>query len=129
MRSYVRGLLSEAERKNGWTLAEAAGDANGLGQKHQLIISADRLVPLFSYSSVSVDSNPNPNTTQTQSTSGSSLSLLWGSNFFLGNNIHSIPRVAADFTVIDRLTIGGAIAIAFGVGGTTTTETNVNGGR
>ncbi|GAB3359701.1 hypothetical protein GCM10027360_20840 [Amycolatopsis echigonensis] len=26
MRSYVRGLLSEVERKNGWTLAEAAGD-------------------------------------------------------------------------------------------------------
>src|SRR5690349_1123898 len=27
MRSYLRGLLSEAERKNGWTLAETAGDA------------------------------------------------------------------------------------------------------
>src|SRR3954471_8762934 len=27
MRVYVRGLLSEAERKNGWTLAEAAGQA------------------------------------------------------------------------------------------------------
>jgi SRSO17 transposase len=27
MRSYVRGLLSEAERKNGWTLAETAGEA------------------------------------------------------------------------------------------------------
>lgn len=26
MRSYVRGLLSETERKNGWTLAETAGD-------------------------------------------------------------------------------------------------------
>jgi SRSO17 transposase len=26
MRSYVRGLLSEAERKNGWTLAEVAGE-------------------------------------------------------------------------------------------------------
>jgi SRSO17 transposase len=26
MRSYVRGLLSEVERKNGWTLAEAAGN-------------------------------------------------------------------------------------------------------
>lgn len=26
MRSYVRGLLSEVERRNGWTLAEAAGD-------------------------------------------------------------------------------------------------------
>src|SRR3712207_7174746 len=24
---YVRGLLSQAERKNGWTLAEQAGDA------------------------------------------------------------------------------------------------------
>lgn len=27
MRWYVKGLLSEVERKNGWTLAEAAGDA------------------------------------------------------------------------------------------------------
>ena len=27
MRVYLRGLLSEVERKNGWTLAEAAGDA------------------------------------------------------------------------------------------------------
>jgi SRSO17 transposase len=27
MRAYVRGLLSEAERKNGWTLAEVAGEA------------------------------------------------------------------------------------------------------
>lgn len=27
MRVYVRGLLSEAERKNGWTLAETAGEA------------------------------------------------------------------------------------------------------
>lgn len=26
MRSYVRGLLGESERKNGWTLAEALGD-------------------------------------------------------------------------------------------------------
>jgi SRSO17 transposase len=26
MRSYLRGLLSEAERKNGWTLAETVGD-------------------------------------------------------------------------------------------------------
>jgi len=27
MRSYVRGLLGETERKNGWTLAEGSGDA------------------------------------------------------------------------------------------------------
>src|SRR5438105_3024662 len=31
MVSYLRGLLSEAERKNGWTLAEVAGDAGPEG--------------------------------------------------------------------------------------------------
>jgi hypothetical protein len=109
--------------------ADAAGDANGFGQKHQLIFTADRLVPVLSFTRVSVDSNPNPNTTQTQSTSGSNFSLLWGSNFYLENNIHSLPRVAVDFTVIEHLTIGGAIAIAFGVGGTVTTETETGGTR
>jgi SRSO17 transposase len=31
MASYLRGLLSETERKNGWTLAETAGDAGPEG--------------------------------------------------------------------------------------------------
>ena len=33
---YVGGLLSEAERKNGWTLAEAAGDAGPEGMQRLL---------------------------------------------------------------------------------------------
>lgn len=33
---YLRGLLSEAERKNGWTLAEAAGDAGPQGMQRLL---------------------------------------------------------------------------------------------
>ncbi len=33
MVSYLRGLLSETERKNGWTLAESAGDAGPEGMQ------------------------------------------------------------------------------------------------
>ncbi|WP_081789961.1 IS701 family transposase [Kutzneria albida] len=36
MRWYVRGLLGEVERKNGWTLAEAAGDAGPEGMQRLL---------------------------------------------------------------------------------------------
>lgn len=36
MVSYLRGLLSEAERKNGWTLAEAAGDDGPQGMQRLL---------------------------------------------------------------------------------------------
>ncbi|WP_435876000.1 IS701 family transposase [Saccharopolyspora shandongensis] len=36
MRCYVRGLLGEVERKNGWTLAEAAGDAGPEGMQRLL---------------------------------------------------------------------------------------------
>jgi hypothetical protein len=108
--------------------ADAAGDANGLGHKHQLIITADRLVPLVSYTRESVDSNELPqNTPRTDSLSGSSISLLWGNNFFDGQRIHSLPRVALDFTVIERLTVGGAIAFAVGLGGSQSTERERNG--
>ncbi|MGW1997962.1 IS701 family transposase, partial [Embleya sp. NPDC001921] len=31
MVSYLRGLLGESERENGWTLAEAAGEAGPQG--------------------------------------------------------------------------------------------------
>ncbi|MBB5891420.1 SRSO17 transposase [Kutzneria kofuensis] len=36
MRWYVKGLLAEIERKNGWTLAEAAGDAGPEGMQRLL---------------------------------------------------------------------------------------------
>src|SRR3712207_6764755 len=35
-RDYLRGLLSGAERKNGWQLAEVAGDATPYGLQHLL---------------------------------------------------------------------------------------------
>ena len=39
-RSYVLGLLSHAERKNGWTLAEFAGDLSPLGMQRLLNLYA-----------------------------------------------------------------------------------------
>ena len=36
VRAYLRGLLSPAERKNGWQLAEAAGDQTPHGMQHLL---------------------------------------------------------------------------------------------
>jgi len=33
---YLRGLLSDAERKNGWQIAEKAGDAAPYGVQHLL---------------------------------------------------------------------------------------------
>jgi hypothetical protein len=106
------------------TASASAGDAHGFGEKGQLILSADRLFPFFSYSSQSV-TRTNNGTTETVTEKGSSLVLLLGSEGPL-QKVHTIPRVAADFTVIDRLTIGGAIIIAFGLGGSTTTETVQN---
>jgi hypothetical protein len=105
----------------------AAGEAKGLGEKYQLIISADRLVPLFSYASGSIsrtENNINLNTSQ----SGSGISLLFGRN--LGTegllvNVHTIPRVAFDFTVIPKLTLGAALAFGFGLGGSIERETLV----
>jgi hypothetical protein len=102
-----------------------AQDAHGFGERNQLILSADRLFPFFSYTSTSV-TRTNNGTTTTVTDKGSSLVLLFGSDAPEGR-IHTIPRVAADFTVIDRLTVGGAVIIGFGLGGSTTTKTSTNG--
>ena len=51
--AYVDGLLSDARRKNGWQLAETAGDATPYGVQHLLgraVWSADRVRDgLFAY--------------------------------------------------------------------------------
>ena len=41
-RAYLQGLLSPIERKNGWQLAEAAGEANPYG--YQELLSRARWV-------------------------------------------------------------------------------------
>lgn len=108
--------------------ARAAGHANGFGEKGQFILSADRLVPLFNYTSASITETQN-NVDLTDSKSGAGISLLFGRNLSIEEsgaavpiNVHAIPRVALDVTVIPQLTIGAAIAFGFGLGGTNENE-------
>jgi hypothetical protein len=106
-----------------------AQDAHGFGSETQLLISADRLVPLFSWNSATVTTTQGNNQVKVTQ-SDSSTSLLWGSDsqaFSFGSRTpHTVPRAAADFVVIPHLTIGGTLAFAFGLGGSTKTETTNN---
>jgi hypothetical protein len=113
--------------------AHAAGHANGLGEKGQLILSADRLVPFVSYTHSSV-TRTEGGVELTNSQSGTNLSLLVGRNLAIEEsgatpiNVHTIPRAAFDVTVIPQLTLGAAIAFGFGLGGTTKAE-GIQGGN
>jgi len=130
----IAGFLTIAAVVGSTADAEAAGHANGFGEKGQLILSADRLVPLFNYTNSSVTQTQN-NIDLTTSTSGSGISLLWGRSLSTDGsgarapvNVHAIPRVALDVTVIPRLTVGAAIAFGFGLGGTNEEEIAGPGG-
>lgn len=123
-RRFVLGAAVLCSILAGSAEASAAGDANGMGQKGQLIVSADRLFSLFNFTSFSVTRTVNGNSV-TQSQSGSSMALLWGQEETVlegGGRLtdpHTVPRLAIDFTVIDRLTLGGTLVLAFGLGGST----------
>ncbi|HVJ93588.1 MAG TPA: outer membrane beta-barrel protein [Labilithrix sp.] len=122
----IASVLAAAAVLVSTTEAAAAGNANGFGEKGELIVSADRLVPLFSYTYSSTTRTVG-GVELTDSHSGSGLSLLWGQSLARSNtfqpSVHTIPRVAFDVTVIPRLTIGAAIAFGFGLGGTNETQT------
>jgi hypothetical protein len=124
--------------------AAAAGDAKGMGEKYQLFITADRLVPLFAFTRGSI-SRQDGGLELTNSRSGSGLGLFFGRNVGYsegagnGNllsdqtppyvNVHLLPRIAFDFTIINRLTLGAAIAFGFGLGGSDDDESAQNGAR
>ena len=94
----------------------SAQEVNGLGEKSQLIVTVDRLMPLFSYSSQSITDTQGGGAVKS-SDSGTSAAFLFGREPSLGI-VHTIPRVAIDFTVVKHLTLGGSIAVAFDLGGT-----------
>jgi hypothetical protein len=98
----------------------AAQDANGLGEKHQLILSVDRLLPVLSYTSQTVTATVGGAAFKTTD-SGTSAAFLFGREPNLGV-VHTIPRVAFDYTIVRRLTLGGAFAFAIGLGGTHTED-------
>lgn len=113
----------------------AADHANGFGEKGELIVTADRLVPVFSWSYGTVSRTTNNNVELTTSSSGGGISLLFGRNPTRSEdgrvpvNVHTLPRVAFDVTVIRSLTVGAGLAFGFGLGGTNKDETEANGNK
>ena len=92
--------------------SSSAQDAHGFGTKGQLIFSADRLIPLFAYTSNKVTEGDG----STVSTHSTTLSVLPNINGLGGGNnsptFYNVPRLAFDYTIIDRLTLGGSIAFS-----------------
>jgi hypothetical protein len=104
--------------------ARSAAAQERLGEKGQLIISVDRLVPLFSYTSTKLN-NPNGSSTTDSLSRFSLLSSGFGGSGFDTFNIHNVPRVSFDYTVTHGLTLGGSIIVFFSGGGThTATDRN-----
>jgi hypothetical protein len=104
-----------------------AQEANGFGEKGELIITADRLIPVLSYGSTSVTHNQAGGSVKTTE-AGTSVALLLGHEPGLGI-VHTLPRVAIDYAVINHLTIGGSFALAFGLSGTREEQVSANNTR
>jgi hypothetical protein len=115
-------------------VTRAQTQGQGFGQKGEFVFSADRLLPLLSFTQnkVSYD-NGNPNVDI--SSTGGSISLLWGNNSIFGvsgapgltgggnSTFYTTPRVGFDYVLIPNLTIGGDLFVFFTTGGSTTTTT------
>jgi hypothetical protein len=107
----------------------------GFGERGQFIVSADRLMPLFSFTHVSQDQQPLAPGTKTVTTyNEAAISLLWGSSspddgsappqtsFF------TVPRVGFDYVIAPNVTVGGDLIIFFTLAGNSGIDTTPNGG-
>jgi hypothetical protein len=102
----------------------APGTAQGFGQQGEFIFSADRLFPLFAYSHVSEgQANNDPNVqSDTVSVNQTSLSFFWGLNGSILNGtstFFTVPRLGFDYTIVDKVTVGGDLIGFFTLGGST----------
>jgi hypothetical protein len=114
----LRGIIAAAASTAVLLAVSSAGaqETGRLGQKSQLIFSADRLVPLFAYNANKENNTDGSTSTTTQS----SFSLLPNFNNFVNGNFYNVPRVGVDFAVIENLTIGGSVILYFSAGGSVT---------
>lgn len=102
-----------------WTGAAQAGGDPDFGKSGEFILSANRLVPFFTFTSEGFSIDRNNNVRDSFSISNSSMALLWGR----GENdriVYNIPRAGFDFTIVDQLTLGGDLVAIFGLGGSYT---------
>ena len=103
----------------------SAQDAEGFGEKRQLILSVDRLMPVLSHTSQTISTEQGGGTRKSTD-SGTSMAVLFGREPSLGV-VHTLPRIAFDFTVVRHFTLGGSFAFAFGLG--TSRENDFGGNR
>lgn len=96
------------------------------GERGQLILTADRLLPLASFTAQTITASQGATETKT-SDRGASFALLVGREPGLGS-MHTVPRLAVDFAVMDHLTVGTSFVVAFGLGGSHSEERTQNGG-
>ena len=104
--------------------AASAQQAHGMADKGHLFLSADRLVPLLAIERTSTTFQQG-NATVTDSVSRTS-SILLLSRPLDQLTVHTVPLVGVDYSVVDHLTVGGFLALGFGLGGSNTREV-VNG--
>jgi hypothetical protein len=112
--------------------AQRRGGDEGFGERGQFIVSADRLFDLFAFSSISQNQfQPPPGTSKiVTTTTETSMGFLWGSsaNADPTQTFYTVPRVGADYTIINNVTVGGELILWFTLGGHTSTETDPNNG-
>jgi hypothetical protein len=115
----------------GWPTAARAQTKTEFGDKGQFVISADRLMPLVSWSRVAQDDyGPFGNNVTNQFTTNSQtgLSFFWGSAETAPEVFFSVPRVGFDYTLIPHLTLGGDIIVFFTAGTNVSTERDLANG-
>lgn len=91
----------------------SAEEARSFGERGQLLLTADRLLPLVSFTTQTVTANDGAVTTETTDRGGSFA-------FFVGREpglspIHTVPRLTADVTIFRHVTVGTAFVAAFGL--------------
>jgi opacity protein-like surface antigen len=89
------------------------------GARGQLVLSADRLLPVVSYTTQTITSMEGATTTKVTD-SGASVAFFGREPTLAA--VHTIPRLAVDFTVMNRLTLGTSFAFAFGLPGSHTEQ-------
>jgi hypothetical protein len=110
--------------------ANAQQAGKSFGDQGEFIFGADRLFPLFAYTSQTFTVS---NTTNSTTITGTSMALFGGTNavafggggagtVVAGNpTFYNVPRLGFDYTIIPNLTIGGEAIVFFTLGGSTTT--------
>lgn len=105
------GVYPQTQSSGGSSLDKA----QGFGEKGQVIFSADRLVPVFAYTSTTTTTRTFLGNGSVVSETESTVSQTTSAALFAFSNftIVNTPRMSIDYAVIDHLTIGGSALLWF----------------